>query len=63
MSEQMISPEDLAKRWGMSLGTLQNWRSKGKGPAYVKLPYGRRKIAYLLADIEEFEKQVIRSQP
>lgn len=47
-----LTPADLAQRWGMSIGTLANDRSAGRGPAYVKL--GGR-VVYRLVDIEAYE--------
>jgi len=32
-----LNQNELASRWGMSPRTLENWRSTGKGPAYVKI--------------------------
>jgi hypothetical protein len=42
----------LARRWGMSRGTLQVWRSLGRGPKYNKRG---RKVTYSIADIEQYE--------
>lgn len=47
-----LRPEDLAERWGVSTGTLSNWRTRGEGPAYVKLGAA---VRYALADIEQYE--------
>jgi len=43
----------LAKRWGMSKSTLENWRNLGKGPAYRKIG---GKVLYMLDDVIEFEQ-------
>lgn len=32
-----ITTEELAKRWGVSEGTLRNKRAAGEGPAYEKV--------------------------
>jgi predicted DNA-binding transcriptional regulator AlpA len=48
----VINPEEASKIMGFERRTLDNWRSAGKGPAYVKL--SRRKVGYLLADIQTF---------
>ncbi len=37
MSPRLISEAEMAVRLGVSRGTLRNWRSKGRGPAFVKL--------------------------
>jgi transcriptional regulator with XRE-family HTH domain len=47
-----LSQEQLAERLGVSQRTLEGWRYRGRGPAYLRL--GGR-IAYRLADVERFE--------
>ncbi|OSM07630.1 helix-turn-helix transcriptional regulator [Magnetofaba australis] len=49
----------LSKRWGVSCQTLQNWRSQGRGPAYIKL--GGR-VLYRLLDVESFEAERTHTQ-
>lgn len=44
---------ELARRWRLSVRTLQRWRHAGSGPAYLRL--GRR-IAYRLSDVDRFEE-------
>jgi len=56
MSRDMfLTPAQLAARWGgaVSVRTLANWRSVGKGPRYVKI--GGR-VRYRLSDVEAYEK-------
>lgn len=56
MQEPLLTPSDLALRWSVSRQTLTNWRSRGKGPVYVKLGKGATaRIRYRLGDIERFE--------
>lgn len=58
---EFLTPQQLAERWSMSVGTLQNWRVKGKGPRYIKLGKGRAgKVLYRLDDIVELENQSYR---
>jgi predicted DNA-binding transcriptional regulator AlpA len=33
---EWLTPEDLAKMWQFSPGTIANWRNQGKGPEYVR---------------------------
>ena len=47
--------KDLAKRFGMSVKTMQNWRHKGIGPKWEKMG---RSIRYRLRDIVAFEKSL-----
>lgn len=53
MSDDLLTPSELAVMLGMSVRTLANWRSTGKGPPYLKIgaepPEGhqdRRKVRY-----------------
>ena len=32
---ELLSPRDLADRWGLSEKTLERWRSLGTGPVYI----------------------------
>ncbi|MGE0805086.1 MAG: helix-turn-helix transcriptional regulator [Burkholderiaceae bacterium] len=34
---ELLSPRDLAARWGLSEKTLERWRSLGAGPSYIRL--------------------------
>jgi len=51
-----LTPAELCKRWGdrLSEGTLANWRSKKKGPVWMKI---EGTILYPLDKIEEYEKK------
>lgn len=53
MDGPLLSPEEVAVRWKLSVRTLANWRSAGRGPSYMKIE-GR--IHYRLQDIERFER-------
>lgn len=33
---QYLTPVDLAQMWQVSLSTLANWRSTGRGPAFSR---------------------------
>ncbi len=53
-----LTTGQLAKRWMLTIGTLQQWRSKGLGPAFVKI--GRQRshsIFYRLPDVLEYENK------
>ncbi len=52
---QLLTPEQLAKRWVVSTGTLANWRYKRMGPDYVRLAGGNGMVRYRLQDIEKWE--------
>jgi hypothetical protein len=49
-----LTERQLAARWSMAAGTLNNWRSAGRGPDYVKI--GRAAL-YRVEDVELYEKQ------
>ncbi len=53
-NEQLLTDEQLAKRWQCHRQTLIRWRSKGRGPKFVKIS---NQIRYKLSDIQEFEQQ------
>ncbi len=59
--DQTLTPNEVAKFLGVSVKTLTNWRSLGKGPAYVKyagaidgLGRQRGNVTYRLGDLCEF---------
>jgi hypothetical protein len=53
---KLLTPGQLALRWRgtISLGTLANWRSLGKGPPFLKL--GGR-VRYPVDGLVAYEKQ------
>ena len=51
-SGELLTTLELSRRYGICVGTLQNWRSQGRGPTYVKL--GRSAVRYRTEDIEAF---------
>lgn len=55
MSKDLLTTEELAKRWGVSEGTLKRWRSEDQGPPYIKLD-GQRSVRYRITDIIRFEE-------
>lgn len=46
-----LSSVDAADYVGLSPATLSTWRSRGKGPIYVKLG---RSVVYRIADLDAF---------
>lgn len=50
----VLTPIELAKRWGMSPVTLANWRVSGEGPKFIKIG---KKVLYSFSDIEAYEQQ------
>ena len=53
-----LTTEELATRWKMSPQTLENWRSQGVGPKYIKLGVAKSSLViYRLMDIEKWERK------
>ena len=48
-----LNQNQLAKRWHISIRTLEAWRWRDEGPAYLKI---RGRVLYRLDDVEAFEK-------
>jgi hypothetical protein len=48
-----LTPRELAHRWRISVRTLDRWRTKGAGPAWLRLS-GR--ILYRSADVDDYER-------
>ena len=48
--------KQLATLWGVSQATLEQWRSEGIGPKYLKL---NGRVIYRKTDIETYEKSCI----
>ncbi len=57
MQEPLMSPEELAARWGIMTITLDRWRWSGKGPRFFK---AGRVVKYRVQDIEMYEEQKSR---
>jgi len=49
---ELVTEKLLAQRWYCSTSRLQHWRSKGEGPAYLKI--GGR-VLYRISDIRDYE--------
>ncbi len=51
---RLLTTPEAARCLGLATGTLQNWRSQGVGPKFVRL---RRAVRYDAAVLEEFIRQ------
>ena len=51
--ELFLSPQDLARRWGVSLHTIRDLRKRGRLPQPVPFPF--RNLRWAKADIEAYE--------
>jgi predicted DNA-binding transcriptional regulator AlpA len=55
MSEEMLTSRQVAEMCGVSLNTLQKWRSRNVGPKYVKFSGSNASaVRYPRADVERF---------
>lgn len=53
LDDRLWPADDVAERWKLSPKTLANWRSRGTGPAYLKIG---RAVFYREAELARFEK-------
>jgi predicted DNA-binding transcriptional regulator AlpA len=51
----LLTPEEVAARLKKETSTLQSWRMRGGGPAYIKM--GHRTVRYRLEDVEAWERK------
>lgn len=58
MSDDFLTPDQLAKRWRLHKKSLARWRAEKKGPPYMKLGGSKNAaIYYRMQDIMKWEKQ------
>ena len=55
--QALLDTKAASPRIGVSVGTLENWRVKGIGPAFIKTPGKRGKVLYDPADIEVWKAE------
>ena len=59
-SLQLLTPAEVAELLKISVGTLNNWRYAGRGPAWIDIsdsPGGNKRIRYSVADIKAFQQR------
>ena len=54
IERRALTPRDVSFMYGLSEGTLANWRYKRTGPRFYKA--GQRKVIYFLNDLENWSK-------
>ena len=59
INKHTFTENELAERWGLSIKTLQDWRRKGTGVAYLKLG---KAIRYPQEVVEKFESENMCNQ-
>ena len=55
IKKKALSPREVAETYGLSVGTLNNWRYQKRGPKYHRI--SRRKIIYFVTDVEAYLKR------
>jgi hypothetical protein len=58
--KQRLTEDQLAQVWGISPRTLQDWRTKGLGPAYIRI--GRNTVLYRQEDVEAYEASKLQGE-
>jgi hypothetical protein len=51
--KDVLTPQHLAERWGVTVQALAQLRYRGTGPTFIRL--GSKSIRYRLADVEAYE--------
>lgn len=59
MSEEWLTPRQVAAQLGVHPGTLANWRCMGLGPAYKKLSdHPNSAVRYRRTDVDRYQQQM-----
>ncbi|MEY9435536.1 helix-turn-helix domain-containing protein [Bradyrhizobium elkanii] len=60
--ETLLTEDDVAKRYGVTVRTVQKWRHSGVGPAYLKVGGGEKSpIRYRPSDLDAFDRKSLVS--
>jgi hypothetical protein len=59
-TEPAFTETELARRWNVSIKTLQRWRSEERGPAYIKLS---KAVRYPVSEIVAYEQANRQGMP
>ena len=54
-TEPAFTETELARRWSVSIKTLQRWRSEERGPPYIKLS---KAVRYPVDEIVAYEQAI-----
>lgn len=57
MADRFLCQKQLARRWGISHRTLENWRYRGQGLPFLKLG---GKVFYRIDEVEAYEARQIQ---
>jgi hypothetical protein len=56
-AQSWLTTAELAQRLSLATGTLENWRIRGHGPAWVRLSGKRGPVRYRLSDVLKWEEK------
>jgi excisionase family DNA binding protein len=56
----LLSPSELSRYLGVPLGTLANWRYKGRGPAFLRVG---RHVRYRAEDVATWVEEQLADSP
>ena len=60
--DQLLTSDEVAKLLGYQPGTLRQWRTKGRGPRYLKQPGPpQAPVRYRAGDVEEWRQKQARA--
>jgi hypothetical protein len=59
-TEPAFTETELARRWNVSIKTLQRWRSEERGPPYIKLS---KAVRYPVEEIVAYEQAIRQGMP
>ena len=54
---KVLTTDELAERWGLTNGTLRNWRVTGRGPSWFKVVGRGGPVRYALEEVVKWEMQ------
>lgn len=61
MSDQWLTPRQVAAQLRVHPGTLANWRCMGLGPAYAKVSdHPNSPVRYRQTDVDAYQQQMHR---
>jgi predicted DNA-binding transcriptional regulator AlpA len=55
--DQLVTPPAVAARLGLKVGTLNQWRRRGKGPPWIAV--SRKAVRYRACDVEAWIKRAV----
>jgi hypothetical protein len=57
IADSLLRTEQAAEFLNVKSSTLEMWRCRGIGPAYVKMPGAKGAVRYHMLDLEQFLAQ------